>query len=68
MTLAQHRVLLAFMRLVAVYRFRGGFRLDRWLYAQWNTRLACDLTPAQARHASRQLNAWRYSIDGGTTQ
>jgi hypothetical protein len=66
-TLAQRRVLIAFMRLVDAYRFRCPTSLDRWLYGQWGTRLPGDLTPAQCRHASRQLNAWRYSIDGGKT-
>lgn len=68
MTRAQHRVLLAFMRLVDAYCFRCPISLDRWLWPRWGTRLPCDLTPAQCRHACRQLNAWRYAIDGGTTR
>lgn len=67
MTLAQRRVMLAFMRLVDAFEFRCPTSLDRWLWIRWRGRLAIDLTPAQCRHASRQLNAWRYSIDGGKT-
>jgi hypothetical protein len=44
----------------------GAGNLEHWLYVRWGVRRIRELTPAQARCASRQVNAWRSGIQHGT--
>lgn len=69
-TAAHERFLLAVCQLHEAQARRGGAlwpRVETWIEARWNVRLVIDLTPAQARHACREINAIRAGIEGRVT-
>lgn len=65
-TRAHDRFAAAWARLSAV-TLGSHNTLPRWLYCRWRVRAIGDLTTAQARSASRQVNAWRGGVEGYTT-
>ena len=62
------RLLRAFLALQEVSMRRGmrghAPNLEQWLYRRFHKFRICELTPAQARWAARQLNAWRGGVAG----
>lgn len=62
-TRAHEKFAKAWGDLVACGAARSG-SLERWMFVRWGVRRIRHLTPAQARHGCRQLNAWRGGCQG----
>lgn len=63
-TRAHERFAKAWLALQAQQLRRGWHvspDLSRWIERRWSVFNIRELTPAQARHGARQLNAWRGS-------
>ena len=61
MTRPQFKLMVAYAQLMLIKPRSFPADLSRWLFVRFAKSRPTDLTNAQANHARRQLNAWRFS-------